>query len=102
MTAVGRASSQLQSTIEHYLGISCVVHDDESPVPIMDNLFKFVGAERVERLRQLVQEKIKTVFAAHDIGLEVDNDPVESFPFITSDMLVTITQHWTAGMDPLA
>jgi hypothetical protein len=96
---VGRGIGQKQHTIE----VVCVIHDESSRTRSEDNVIEYEGVKRLETFRKHVE----TAIAAVDMGnalldeLDIEYDPVSEFPFMAADMVITITDEWTIGSDPL-
>ena len=71
--------------------------------PARTNLTEFLGGQRLEGFRQLVQSAIITALpSALDLEeLEIDYDTISAFPFFLSGMVIKLTEPVCIGGDYL-
>lgn len=83
--------------------VFCCLYDETSVTGPLTNIIEYSGIDRIETMRKYVE----TAIAGVDIGnaslkeIDIGYETIEVFPYFEATMIVTITEQWTLGSDPL-
>ena len=97
--SVGREVTEKETVIR----VLCCLHDEESVAGPLENIVEYSGVDRVETFRKYVE----TAIAGVDIGnaslkeIDIGYETIEVFPFFEAVMMITFTEQWVTGSDPL-
>lgn len=101
MSALQKSGGMGLQEKTHSIGASVVVHDEAKDTTDA-GVVRYLGGRRVEALRKLVLAAItaKTPEALQLMGVDIDYDTIEQFPFISANMVLTFNETWTIGSTP--
>jgi len=101
---VAKFCGQRENEKQHVFSIGCCVYDESRASHAgISNITEYAGVKNAEALRKYVETAIAglTLTNCEISPVEVEYDPIESFPFIWALMTITIVEAVTIGSDPL-
>lgn len=101
MSALQKSGGMSLQEKTHAVGVSVVVYDDNKDTTAA-GVIRYLGGRRVEELRKLVLAAIteNAPAALQLMGVDIDYDTIEQFPFISANMVLTFNETWTIGSSP--
>ena len=103
-----RAGYQLEAQ-ENTIAVNCGIHDTSKTTSTVeldegdDSVIEFSGIDNIEAFRKLVENEITALVIGNGDVIEelnVEYDPIESFPFFIARQEFRISHDYSQGDDP--